>query len=142
MIFQELALMTSSVFTGAAIYINVAEQPARLKLENNPLLEEWKFAYKRGFKMQAPLALFSALFGFVSFLNTYSIMSLIGSIVILANWPYTMIVLMPLNKKLMNSDANGETRYLIKKWNSLHTVRSTLGILAALIFLLDSLFTR
>ena len=138
MLAGELALTIAAVFTGAAIYINIAEQPARLQLDNRSLLAQWKLAYKRGYMMQASLAVVGGLFGLVAFLSTLDWRWLFGAIVLLANWPYTIFVIMPTNSRLMETPpeaATAETRHMLKRWGTLHAGRSALGLAATLIFL-------
>jgi hypothetical protein len=138
MLAGELVLTIAAVFTGAAIYINVAEQPARLQLDNRSLLAEWKPSYKLGYIMQASLAIVGGLFGLVAFLSTLDWRWLLGALFLLANWPYTIFVIMPINRRLMDTPpeaATAETRHMLERWGALHAGRSALGLVATLIFL-------
>jgi len=138
MLAGELALTIAAAFTGAAVYINVAEQPARLQLDDRSLLAEWKPAYKRGYVMQASLAIVGGLFGLLAYLNTLDWRWLLGAVVLLANWPYTLFVIVPTNNRLMGTpleDATDETRRMLEQWGALHAGRSALGLVATSIFL-------
>ena len=138
MLAGHLALAAASVFTGAAFYINYAEQPARLGLDDRSLLAEWKPAYKRGYVMQASLAVIGFLLGVVAWWATNTLAFLVGALLIVANWPWTLLGILPTNKALMATepaDAGPGTRALLLKWNRLHAVRTALGGLAVAAFL-------
>lgn len=138
MLAGQLALAAAAVFTGAAFYINFAEQPARLGLDDRSLLAEWKPAYKRGYIMQASLAILGFLLGLLAWWTTGKAAFLIGALLIVANWPWTLLGILPTNKALMATDlaeAGASTRALLLKWNRLHAVRTALGGLAVAAFL-------
>ena len=135
---QLLALVTAAAFTGAAIYVSIAEQPARLELDDKALLAEWKPSYAHGAVMQASLALVSTAFGLLAFWMTRDWRWLAGALLILANWPYTLLVILPVNKRLNSTPldaANGETRDMIKTWGKLHAWRGALGLAATVVYL-------
>jgi hypothetical protein len=135
---QQLALVTAAIFAGAAIYINVAEQPARLQLDPGALLTQWKPSYARGLIMQSSLVIVSGVLGVLVYFGTWDWLWLLGAALILANWPYTLGVVLPLNKRLEATppgSANAETRGLIETSGKLHAVRSTLGLAATLLYL-------
>jgi hypothetical protein len=142
MLAGQLALITAALFAGAAIYINAAEQPARLRLDDRALLTEWKPAYKHGFAMQAPLAVAGFLLGTIAAWQTGGWLWFAGAVVMILNWPYTLFAILPTNNRLMALDpdaATPEVRDLVTTWGHLHAARSALGAAATLIFLIASL---
>ncbi|HKF07466.1 MAG TPA: DUF1772 domain-containing protein [Xanthobacteraceae bacterium] len=135
---QQLALVTAAIFAGAAIYINIAEQPARLQLDPDALLTQWKPSYARGLIMQSSLVIVSGVLGVLVYFGTWDWRWLLGAALILANWPYTLGVVLPVNKRLEATtpeSANAKTRDLVETWGKLHAVRSALGFGATLVYL-------
>ena len=142
MLTGQLALITAAVFSGAALYINIAEQPARLGLDDRSLLTQWKPAYKRGLTMQAPLAIVGFLLGLAAWWQTGHVGWIVGALLMIANWPVTFFAIMPTNNRLMALDpaaAGPESRTLIERWGALHAIRTALGLGASLAFLWASL---
>ena len=92
--------------------------------------------------MQAPLAIIGFLLGLLAWWQTGLWTWLAGAIIMIANWPYTLIVIMPVNNRLMEIDpavANVDTRQLIETWAQQHAVRTGLGFAAVVFFLWASL---
>jgi hypothetical protein len=133
-----LALTVAAIFTGAAIYVNVAEQPARLLLDDHALVSEWKPSYKRGAAMQASLALVGGVLGSIAWWQTAQAGFLSGAIAMIAPWPWTLIAIKPTNDALLATEpekAGPPTRALVVKWSALHAVRTAMGALATVAFL-------
>ena len=134
------ALVTAAIFFGAAVYINVAEHPARLGLPDAAALAQWGPSYKRGFVMQASLAVISGAFGAGAWWMSGQASWLVGAAIMLANWPFTLIAIMPTNHLLEATPAQGDdrTRTRLIRWGKLHSVRSVLSALAVVVYLVTA----
>ena len=138
MLAAHLALVFAAVFAGAAIFVNVAEQPARLALDGPALLLEWQKSYDRAAPMQGGLALLAALLGFLAAWQLQDWRFVVGALLILANWPYTLLVIKPTNDRLhaiKPEQANAATRQAVISWGHLHGGRSAFGVAATAMFL-------
>ena len=109
-----------------------------MSLDDRALLTQWKKAYKRGTAMQAPLAIIGFLLGLAAWWQTGHWAWLLGAAILIANWPYTLLGIMPTNRILMATEpatAGPDSRALVEKWAALHAGRTALGFAATLIFL-------
>ena len=132
-----LAVLTASVFAGAALYINIVEHPARMSLDTRSAAMEWAPSYARATWMQAPLAILSLLTGLGSWLMGGGIGWAVGALLVGAVVPFTFLGIMPTNKALLAAGrdlASEDTRALVMRWARLHAVRTVLSLAATVLY--------
>jgi len=133
-----VAALAASLFAGAAIYINLVEHPARLACGTELAARQFAPSYKRATVMQVSLAVVAALAGFANWLSGAGVVWLTGALFIFAVIPFTLVVILPTNTKLLapgRDKGSAETRQLLEAWGRLHAVRSLLSLVAALAYL-------
>jgi hypothetical protein len=135
---QFLATLCAGLFAGAALYINVAEHPARMVLvDTRAAATQWALSYRRATFMQVPLALISLAGGTAAWLLGANVWWLVAGLLIGAVVPFTFLAIMPTNHELLAAGrdlASVETRRLLERWNRLHAVRSALSLIATVLF--------
>lgn len=132
-----IATFAAALFAGAALYVNVAEHPARMALDTRFAAAQWALSYRRATWMQAPLALLSLIAGLGSWLLGGGFAWAIAALLIGAVVPFTFIGIMPTNKALLAPDRDlgaAETRTLLEHWAKLHTVRTVLSVAATVLY--------
>ena len=137
MLLGHLALVVAALFAGAAFYVNFAEQPARLATDDRAALRQWQRSYERAALMQASLAMVGFLLGVAAWYMGRDFRLLAGAVAIVLAWPYTLLVMKPVNDRLNATTperASAESRALIERWGRLHAGRTALGVLATAIF--------
>ena len=135
---QFVAALSCTLFSGAAIYINLVEHSAWMGCSTDIAATVWAPTYKRATLMQAPLALLSFAAGTASWLLGSGLLWLVASLIILAVVPFTLIVIKPTNNRLLTPGrdlASPETRALLARGGKLHSVCSALSLVASAIFL-------
>jgi hypothetical protein len=131
-----LELLCTALFTGAAVYVNLAEHPARMGRATRVALEVWAPSYALATRMQAPLAVVGFLAGCVAFWLGRGAVWLIAAVLLGAVVPFTFVAIMPTNRALLDparDPDSPETRALLRRWGWLHGVRSVLSLAALLL---------
>jgi uncharacterized membrane protein len=139
MIAEIIATLCSALFAGAAFYVSLVEHPARMKCGVRVALTEFGPSYKRGTVMQASLAIGGFVSAVIAWITQSDSSWLIGGAFLLAVVPFTILVILPTNKKLLDPatiDDLDLAKKLLIRWGRLHVVRSILSLISTLMFLL------
>jgi hypothetical protein len=138
LILQLVAAICAGLFAGASVYINAVEHPARLSCGPELAVREFAPSYKRATIMQASLAVVGGLAGLIAAWQHSDLGLLYGSVFLLAVAPFTLVVIFPTNKRLLDpalDSRSDEAIALLTRWGRLHAVRSLLSLGAFLTFL-------
>jgi len=128
-----LATLCAGLFAGAAVYVTLVEHPARLECGTELAAREFGPSYRRGALMQASLAALGLLSAVVAWIQGRGLPVLVGGILLGAVIPFTLLVMLPTNKRLLDpalDRSSAEARVLLARWGNLHAVRSALGVVA------------
>ncbi|MGE4504893.1 MAG: DUF1772 domain-containing protein [Desulfovibrionaceae bacterium] len=137
-VFEFVAILACILFTGAAVYINVAEHPARMSAGTAVAATVFPPSYARASVMQASLAWVAAASALGAYLSGGGAPWLVGGVLIFSVVPFTFACIMSTNNRLKAPDLDREadsTRMLLVRWGRLHAVRSALGAAASCLLL-------
>ena len=134
-----IATLSSGLFTGASIYINLVEHPARMQTGIRPALAEFAPSYHRATVTQVSLAVVGFLSALIAWRFRSDVRWLIGGGLLVSVVPFTALVILPTNKRLLDPATANDldlAEKLLTRWGRLHAVRSVLSLASLLMFLL------
>ena len=133
-----LATLSSGLFAGASIYINLVEHPARMEAGTNLALTEFAPSYHRATVTQVSLASVGFLSALVAWRLRLDSRWLIGGGLLVSVIPFTAVAILPTNKQLLDPETANDLELaerLLTRWGRLHAVRSVLSLASLLMFL-------
>jgi len=131
-----LSFVFTGLFAGAALYVSLVEHPARMANTLGIALAEFRPSYKRASVMQVTLAVLGVAGAVGAYFLGRGISTLVAGIVLATVVPFTLIVIMPITRQLLDETRTArtdDTEVLLEKWGKLHNVRTIAGILALVI---------
>lgn len=132
------ATLATALFAGAATYVTLVEQPARLTCPAEVAITQWRPSYARATLMQASLAVAGTLLGIAAGMAGEGLVWVVAGFVLSAVVPFTLIVMWPTNKRLEDPAlelSSAEARDLLGRWGHLHAVRTAISLAALLLML-------
>jgi Domain of unknown function (DUF1772) len=132
-----IALVFAAAFAGAAIYVSWVEQPARLALDEETLLSEWRPSDSRGVALLSTFSLAAAVAAFIAYFESEDVRWVFGALVIIASWPYAFFVMTPLNNQILSLRGHdvAAARALVRQWGFIEQGFAAIGVVAVAVFL-------
>ena len=124
-----LALIAAALFAGASLYVSLVDHPARMRLDDEAARAQFRASIARAAPMQGGLAMLSFVLGIWSWWKLGYPWLLAGALLAIASLPLTLIVIRPLNRRLLEGPV-GETKALLGRWGRLHALRTLFGLAA------------
>jgi hypothetical protein len=140
-----VAVLACSLFTGASVYINLVEHPARMECGVEIAATEFAPSYRRATIMQASLAALGLLSSIAAWFAGATFGWLVAGALLGSVIPFTLFVILPTNKLLLSPTLDrrsAQTGQVLARWGRLHAVRSALGALALLVLLYLLIFAK
>ena len=142
MIAEIVAMLCTGLFAGAALYVTLVEHPARMECGTEPALAEFGPSYRRAAVLQGLLAAIGSLLAIGAWLAGAPLMWLMSGVLLFLVIPWTLLVIFPTNKKLLDPFLNRSSDFahqLLLRWGRLHAVRTALSLIAFTLLLLSAL---
>ena len=137
MAWEVIAVLASGLFAGAAVYINLVEHPARVHCGTELAVAEFGPSYHRATYLQASLAVTGLVAGAGAWISGSGLGWLVGGVVFGSVIPFTLLVIFPTNKRLLDPALDRRSQLasdLLNRWARLHAVRSVLSVGAFVLF--------
>ena len=136
MLLDLIALLSTGLFAGAALYVTLVEHPARLQCGLVAAVTEFGPSYRRAAVLQASLAAVGGLAGVAAWSRGHGPAALIAGLLLAAIIAFTLIVILPTNKRLLDptlDPGSAEAATLLARWGHQHAVRTVAGAVAFLL---------
>jgi Domain of unknown function (DUF1772) len=140
-----IAVLSCGLFAGAAVYISLVEQPARMECGVEIAATEFPPSYRRATVMQASMAALGLVSSVAAWLAGATFWWVVAGILLGSVIPFTLLVIFPTNKQLLSpalDRRSHETGRLLARWGALHAVRSVLSGLALVVYLYLAIFAK
>ena len=126
-----VATVGAGLFAGASTYVTAAQHPAWLESDPTVALKGLGPSFRRAGAMQGGLATVSLVSAAVAWFQGSGAGWLVGGLLLAALVPFTLVVIMPTNRRLLDPQLDPGSREaveLLLRWGRLHAVRTVVGV--------------